>query len=88
MQSEELAAPRLKQQGVFKSENIELEYKCCVIRYFAELSRSQVESLAELFHLDLLLFGYSSQVTQANGPSLWGRYNSHAVKIKVLMFWS
>ena len=31
-------------------------------RYFAELSRYQVEKLAELYHLDLLLFGYSTQV--------------------------
>jgi len=30
-------------------------------RYFAELSRSQVESLADIFHLDLLLFDYSAQ---------------------------
>ena len=31
-------------------------------RYFAELTRSQVESLAEIFRLDLLLFGYDPQV--------------------------
>ena len=34
----------------------------CLIRYFAELTRSQVESLAEIFRLDLLLFGYDPQV--------------------------
>ena len=31
-------------------------------RYFSELSRYQVEKLTELYHLDLLLFGYSTQV--------------------------
>lgn len=31
------------------------------VRYFAELNRSQVESLSDLFYLDLLLFGYSTQ---------------------------
>ena len=31
-------------------------------RYFSELSRYQVEKLAELYQLDLLLFGYSTQV--------------------------
>ena len=31
-------------------------------RYFSELTRYQVEKLAELYHLDLLLFGYSTQV--------------------------
>ena len=35
-----------------------------MIRYYAELNRSQVESLVEIFHLDLLLFGYNAQVTQ------------------------
>ena len=34
-----------------------------MIRYYAELNRSQVESLVEIFHLDLLLFGYNAQVT-------------------------
>ena len=31
-------------------------------RYFSELTRYQVEKLAELYHLDLLLFGYNTQV--------------------------
>ena len=34
-----------------------------LIRYYAELNRSQIESLAEIFHLDMLLFGYNAQVT-------------------------
>ena len=34
-----------------------------MIRYYAELNRSQVESLVEIFHLDMLLFGYNAQVT-------------------------
>ena len=33
-----------------------------ILRYFAELNRHQVEKLEELYRLDLLLFGYSSQV--------------------------
>ena len=34
-----------------------------LVRYYGELTRRQVESLVEIFHLDLLLFGYSAQVT-------------------------
>ena len=40
-----------------------------VIRYYAELNRRQVESLVEIFRLDLLLFGYSAQVTFFHKPS-------------------
>ena len=39
-----------------------------VSRYYAELNRGQVESLVEIFHLDLLLFGYSAQVTFLHKP--------------------
>ena len=37
-----------------------------ILRYYGELTRRQVESLVQIFHLDLLLFGYNAQVT----PSL------------------
>ena len=37
-----------------------------MIRYYGELNRSQVESLVEIFHLDLLLFGYNAQVSHQN----------------------
>ena len=39
-----------------------------VIRYYAELNQRQVESLVEIFRLDLLLFGYSAQVTFLHKP--------------------
>ena len=44
----------------------ESEAVMTILRYYGELTRRQVESLVQIFHLDLLLFGYNAQVT----PSL------------------
>ena len=48
-------------------------YTAGILRYFAELSRHQVEKLEELYRLDLLLFGYSSQVANL---STWLKYQT------------
>ena len=37
-----------------------------ILRYYGELTRRQVESLVQIFHLDLLLFGYTAQVTHSS----------------------
>ena len=41
----------------------ESEAVMTILRYYGELTRRQIESLVKIFHLDLLLFGYTAQVT-------------------------